>query len=194
MCAQVARILASAEEWFNDHAVRRIYEVVNRYQLDRGSPIYCVDSAITHQLLQNIGDPGKFARILFNCVLGGDGRTHYPRALVLCMHVDGSHYLTLVLVPVVKILLVFDSLGTGAPTKTSIAKLAVAFKLRPDGSVHHRKTVQQKETPRSHCAVHQIFIAIGACHRILPIFVSDSQSIVSTCALLNGAYILVVKE
>jgi hypothetical protein len=174
--------------------VRRIYEVVNRYQLDRGSPILCVDSAITHQLLQSIGDPGKFARILFNCVLGGDGRTHYPRALVFCMHVDGSHYLTLLLVPAAKSLLVFDSLGTGAATKTLIAKLAVAFKLRPDGSVQPRKTVQQRETPRSHCAVHQIFIAIGACHRILPIYVSDSQSIVSTCALLNGAYILVGKE
>ena len=152
-----------------------------------------MDSAITHQLLQNIGDPGKFARILFNCVLGGDGRTHYPRALVFCMHVDGSHYLTLVLVPAAKSLLVFDSLGTGASTKESIAKLAVAFKLRSDG-VQHRKTVQQKENPRKHCAVHQIFIAIGACHRILPILVSDSQSIVSTCALLYGAYILVVKE
>ena len=157
-------------------------------------PIYCVDSIITHLLLQHVDDPRKFAKFFFNCVLGENDRTHYPRALVFCMHVDLSHYLTLVLVPAAKSLLAFDSLTTSPATKALIAKLKVAFKLPPDGSVQHRRTVQQQEDPRTQCAVHQIFIGIGACHRILPLFVSDSQSIVSTCALLNGAYILVVKE
>ena len=175
MFAQVARILASGDNWLNDHAVRRIYEVVNRYQLGRGVPIYCVDSVITHLLLTSVDDPRKFARILFNSILGGDDRTHFPWALALCMHVDLSHYLTLVLVPVVKNLLVFDSLRTSGPTKALIARLAVAFKLPAGTSVQHHLTVQQREDPRVHCAVHQIFIAIGACHQILPVFVSYSQ-------------------
>ena len=173
---QVAERMSSEDAWLTGECNIRVFETVNQYQFTRGVSIYCVNSTITQSLLQSRRDRRRFARIFFKMVLGNANRPHLPKALVFCMHVDGSHYITLLLIVASKKLDVYNSLKTGSKTLAMIEEFAAALYLNA-GAVRHRWMSQQIETPLRHCAIYQMGCSIGAVHGILPT-VSDCECVV----------------
>lgn len=176
---QVAELMSSNDAWLTGECITRCCERVNQYQFKRGVSIYCVNSINTESLLASRRDRGRFARILFNMVLGNANRPHFPKALVFCMHADRSHFITLVLIAALQQMNVYDSLITSSNTLAMIQEFAAALYLKAE-AVIPRWMSPQTESPARHCAIHQMGCAIGAVHGILP-HVSDSERVASPC-------------
>lgn len=165
---QVRDLLSAHSSWLSDTCITRIFEVVNKYQIERGASLYCVPSLLTSSLFlaASSDNSGRFARILFQSIVGERGRVSFPRALVLAMHVDKTHYITLLLLAALRKIYVYDSLTTSVQTKRAIQKLASAFHIE---NIKYRPTVQQSERPCKHCGVFVLGFSIGMCFDVEPV-------------------------
>ncbi len=145
---------------------------INRVQLARKSKIFCLTDAVCINLLDPECDDAEFAAKLFRSFLGFNFAL-WPKAVVMTMHLDDTHFCTLLLIATVRKLYVFDSLTTSESSRKKIGLLAKRLRITVS-NVEYCPMVMQKEDPYVLCMDFSLGVTNAVRQGIVPKPVSCS--------------------
>ena len=151
--------------WLNGDILTKMFLAMNKDQLERGLRVHCVNSHVTSYLLRSRADPVAFAQQMISMVLGRNLALH-PNALVLALHAEECHFLTLFLNALRRKLYVYDSLITSSATWGIIKELATALRLNPEVDVVKGSMTMQEESV--HCLPYVVGAANGLRQHCFP--------------------------